>query len=168
MTSQLSTDVISPDEAHSASPGILSSLLNGPVSHTPPADSVRRNSLVDTRGNNPGFSAADKSLIRKVHGYMAPVQLLGILNQRLVCDVGVDVALHSLDQLKAEITSATALEPVATNDWASLRKLLAKARREGVLDLINEQVINDFAVVFSLNQKQVMSLKDILLNGDDQ
>lgn len=33
--------------------------------------------------------------------------------------------------------------------------------------MINEQVINDFAVVYSLNQKQVMTLKDILLNGED-
>lgn len=53
------------------------------------------------------------------------------------------------------------------NDWGTLRQVLAKARREGVLDLIDESVINDFAVVYSLNQKQVMHLKDILLSGED-
>ena len=58
--------------------------------------------------------------------------------------------------------------PRVTRDPLDPSALLAKARREGVLDQINEQVINDFAVVYSLNQKQVMTLKDILLNGEDE
>ena len=114
------------------------------------------------------FTAADKALIRKVHGYMAPLQLLGILNERLICDQGGSAVLYTIDQLKAEIASVTTAVPSSGNDWGTLRKLLAKARREGVLDQINEQVINDFAVVYSLNQKQVMTLKDILLNGEDE
>lgn len=114
------------------------------------------------------FTSSDKALIRKVHGYMAPLQLLGILNERLACDMGDSAPLYTIDQLKAEIAGVTTAVPASGNDWGTLRKLLAKARREGVLTQINEQVINDFAVVYSLNQKQVMSLKDILLNGDEQ
>ena len=49
----------------------------------------------------------------------------------------------------------------------SVRKLLAQARRAGVLDQINEQVINDFAVVFQLNAKQVVELKDIVLGAKE-
>lgn len=114
------------------------------------------------------FTSSDKALIRKVHGYMAPLQLLGILNERLVCDMGDGAALYTIDQLKAEIAGVTSAVPASDNDWGTLRKLLAKARRDGVLGLINEQVINDFAVVYSLNQKQVMTLKDILLTGEDE
>ena len=110
----------------------------------------------------------DKALIRRVHGYMPPLQLLGILTGRLAGDVGAGAVLYTMDLLKTEIASATAPGAMDGNDWGALRKLLAKARREGILDLINEQVINDFAVVYSLNQKQVMTLKDILLNGEDE
>lgn len=113
------------------------------------------------------FSASDKALIRKVHGYMAPLQLLGILNERLVSDTGDGAVLYTIDQLKAEIASVTTAVPTTGNDWGMLRKLLAKARHEGVLDLIDEQVINDFAVVYSLSQKQVLTLKDILLNQEE-
>ena len=41
-----------------------------------------------------------------------------------------------------------------------------RQRRAGTLDRINEQVINDFAVVFSLSPKHLMRLKDILLQPD--
>ena len=79
-------------------PSMLSSLLGGaaPVSRPSPAlVAVRRHTLDDTepgkRSLNPGtpirpvgkprdFTAADKALIRRVHAYMNPLQLLGILN----------------------------------------------------------------------------------------
>lgn len=115
------------------------------------------------------FTVAEKGLIRKVHGYMPAQQLLGILNERLACDLGPDAMPYTMEQLYAEIGDvAGAVVPAGGHDWASLRKLLAKAKREGLLDAITEQVINDFAVVFSLNQKQVLTLKDIVLQTEDE
>lgn len=127
------------------------------VSNAPRAKSARE------------FTAAEKGLIRKVHGYMPAQQLLSILNERLVCDLGPDAMPYTMEQLYAEIGDAAgAVVPAGGHDWASLRKLLAKARRAGVLDAITEQVINDFAVVFSLNQKQVLTLKDIILQAKEE
>lgn len=171
------------DEA-AGSTSMLTAMLAGamPAMPTPDPGAVRQHRLDDSNparrvalavvpakpAQKPSdFTAADKALIRKVHGYMAPLQLLGILNERLLCDQGGSAVLYTIDQLKAEIASVTTAVPSSGNDWGTLRKLLAKARREGVLGQINEQVINDFAVVYSLNQKQVMTLKDILLNGED-
>lgn len=113
------------------------------------------------------FTVADKGLIQKMHGFMPAQQLLDILNERLVCDLGQDAALYTMDQLHAEI-GANAAVPAGGHDWPSLRKLLSKAERDGVLDAINEQTIDDFAVVFSLNSKQVMVLKDIVLQAKEE
>lgn len=112
------------------------------------------------------FTVAEKSMIAKVHGYMPAQQLLDLLNERLVADLGPDATRYSMDQLYAEIGS-NQVTPAGGHDYGSLRKLLAKAKREGVLAAINEQVINDFAVVFSLNPKQVVTLKDIVLQSDE-
>ena len=173
------------EEEATGAPSVLSTLLGGAavVRPSPALVAVRRHRLDDTapvRRPSPSpatghpstkprdFTAADKALIRRVHGYMPSLQLLGILNGRLSGDVGTGAVLYTMDQLKAEVASVTAPGAVDGNDWGALRKLLAKARREGLLDLINEQVINDFAVVYSLNQKQVMTLKDIFLNGEGE
>lgn len=114
------------------------------------------------------FTQAEKSLIRPIHGYTPAEQLLAILNKRLARDLGPDAAPHTMDQLYVEIGNASSVTPAGGHDWDSLRKLIAKARREGVLDAINEQTINDFAVVFSLNQKQSLVLKDILLQPKEE
>ena len=114
------------------------------------------------------FTAADKALIRRVHTYMNPLQLLGILNTRLACDAGDGVTPYTIDQLRAEIASVSTAVPASGNDWGSLRKMLAKARRAGILEGIDEQVINEFAIVFSLNQKQVLTLKDIVLQPEEE
>lgn len=114
------------------------------------------------------FTAAEKGLIRKVHGFMPPQQLLDILNERLVCDLGSTAVPYTMEQLFTEIGSSGAGTSATGHDWPSLRKLLAKAERDGVLATINEQVINDFAVVFSLNQKQVLVLKDIVLQAKEE
>ncbi len=111
------------------------------------------------------FTAAEKSLIRKVHGFMPAKDLLRILNERLVADQGPDTIRYTMEQLFAEIGDAAGAVPDGGHDWASLRKLLAKARRDGVLDSITEQVILDFAVVYSLNMKQYLSLKEIVLRA---
>lgn len=113
------------------------------------------------------FTPAEKSFIRKVHGYMPAEQLLRILNERMACDVGSDAAPHTMEQLYAEIGDAAGTVPAGGHDWASLRKLIAKAKLAKVLDSITEQVINDFAVVYSLNTRQLMGLKDIVLRAKD-
>lgn len=117
------------------------------------------------------FTPAELSLISKVHAFMPAAQLLDLLNERLVCDLGPDAARYTLDHLQAHIArispAGSAAHAGGAQDWASLRKLLAKARRSGLLERVNEQVINDFAVVFSLNPKQVMVLKDTLLDTQE-
>lgn len=112
------------------------------------------------------FTAAEKGLIRKVHGFMPAKQLLDILNERLVSDLGPDAVPYTMGQLYGEIGDASGA-PAGGHDWPSLRKLLAKAERDGVLNAIDEQTIDDFAVVFSLNSKQVMVLKDIILQAKE-
>ena len=109
------------------------------------------------------FTEADRSLIRKIHGYLPHAQLLGILNDRLRSDLGPDTAPYGMEQLHAEIAALPGSKPAGDHGWAGLRKLLAQAKRAGTLDRIDEQVINDFAVVFSLSPKHLMRLKDILL-----
>ena len=111
------------------------------------------------------FTEADKSLIRKVHGFLPQGQLLGILNDRLRSDLGPDAQPYTMEQLHAEIAAPPGAKPGGDHGWAGLRKLLAQAKRAGTLDRITDQVINDFAVVFSLSPKQLMRLKDILLEN---
>lgn len=110
------------------------------------------------------FTPAEKSLIRKVAGYMPAAQLLEILNERLEAD-GAGAAPHTMEQLHAEIGTAAAAP--GAQDWSSLRKLVAKARRDGVLELVTRQLIDDFAVVYSLTPGQVLRLQDVLLRGQE-
>ena len=112
------------------------------------------------------FNLSEKSLIKRLHGDIPAEQLLAILNERLIADLGDSASPHSMEQLHAEIGGVIAALPPGGHDWASLRKLLTLARRDGTLDIINEQVIDDFAVIFSLSTKQLMQLKDILLQAD--
>jgi hypothetical protein len=114
-----------------------------------------------------GFSEAEKSLIRKTHGYIPIQQLLGILNERLKNDLGVNATPFTAEQLHAEIGKSVG--PIASNGngWAALRKLLAHARTTGTLELITDQIIADFAVVFLLTPNQVIRLKDVLLSREE-
>jgi hypothetical protein len=109
------------------------------------------------------FTDAEKALIRKIHGYVPAGQLLSILNDRLKADLGLEATPYTADQLHTEIASVSPPAVNAGTSWAALRKLLAKAERNGTLKLISERVIQDFAVVFSLSPKNVMRLKDVLL-----
>lgn len=113
------------------------------------------------------FTPAERALIRKVNGFMPAQQLLDLLNERLACDLGPDAMPYTMEQLYGEIGDAAGASPNGPHDWASLRKMLAKAARSGVLATISEQTINDFAVVFSLNPKQVLALKDIVLQAKE-
>lgn len=114
-----------------------------------------------------GFTEAEKSLIRKTHGYIPGQQLLGILNERLKNDLGPNAMPYTAEQLHTEIAKVSG--PIATNGngWAALRKLLAHARKMGTLDLITDQIIADFAVVFLLTPNQVIRLKDVLLSREE-
>lgn len=109
------------------------------------------------------FTPADKSMIAKVHGYMPAQQLLELLNERLAADLGPDAASYTMEQLHAELRVAAV--PADAGDWAGLRKLLANARRDGVLEHITGQVIDDFAVVYSLTPAQVLRVKDVMLTA---
>ena len=113
------------------------------------------------------FTEADKSMIRKIHGYVPAKQLLGILNDRLRSDLGDDEPLYTIEQLHAEIAAIQGGAMKADQGWAGLRKLLANAKRAGTLGQITDQVIHDFAIVFSLSPKQHMRLKDILLQPEE-
>ncbi len=115
------------------------------------------------------FTDADFALIRRIGAFMPVHKLLEILNERRACDLGTDKDPYSIEQLVAAIADMHgAKDPTALGrDWPSLRKLLAQARRAGVLEQINNQVIDDFAVVFQLNAKQVVELKDIVLGAKE-
>jgi hypothetical protein len=113
------------------------------------------------------FTEAEKSLIRKTHGYIPAQQLLGILNERLKADLGPNATPYTAEQLHAEIAKVAGAMPATGNGWAALRKLLAHARTTGTLDLITEQIIADFAVVFLLTPNQVIRLKDVLLSREE-
>ena len=113
------------------------------------------------------FTPAERALIRKVHGYLPATQLLGVLNERLVCDLGPDAARYTMEQLHAELHDAAAVTPSEASDWAGLRKILAHARATGLMARVTPELIDDFAVVFSLAPAQVVRLKDVLLATDD-
>lgn len=113
----------------------------------------------------PPFTAAEKSLIKRLRSLMPAQQLLDILNDRLQPDRADESLLHTLAQLQDEIGSHAS--GAGTFDWAAMKKLLAKAARDGVLARISDQLIDDFAVVWSLNSKQVVALKDIVLGAQE-
>lgn len=116
----------------------------------------------------PEINPAEKALIKRLHGVMSAAKLLELLNERRAADRESNTLRLTAEQLQAEITTVADLPSVsAGTDWAGLRKLLAEARRSGVLDAIDEQVLNDFAVVFSCSPKQLVSLKEIVLGAKE-
>ena len=127
---------------------------------------ARRLKTAPGTGASRAFTEAEKSLIRKTHGFIPIQQMLGILNERLKNDLGQNAIAHTAEQLHAEIAKIAGAMPTNGSGWAALRKLLARARTAGTLDLITEQVITDFAVVFLLSPNQVIRLQDVLLNRE--
>ncbi len=113
------------------------------------------------------FSAADKSMIKRLHGFMPAQQLLDLLNERLEADRGPEEVKHTMEQLFAEIGEVADEVPADGHDWSSLRKLLAGARKKGLLDQVSSQLIDDFAVVYSLSPGQVLRLQDVLLRAKE-
>jgi hypothetical protein len=128
---------------------------------------ARRLQAASGTGASRAFTEAEKSLIRKTHGYIPIQQLLGILNERLKNDLGPNALPHTAEQLHAEITKIGGAMPNNGSGWAALRKSLAHAKAAGTLDLITEQIITDFAVVFLLSPNQVIRLQDVLLSREE-
>lgn len=131
--------------------------------------------VADQRGGSPSgvdgqkpardFTPAERALIKKVNRILPAAQLLEILNERLECDLGPEANPYTMEQLQAQIGQDSGGGGKTVSDWAGMRKLIAQARRSGVLARITEQVIQDFAVVYSLKARQVISLKDIVLQA---
>jgi hypothetical protein len=114
------------------------------------------------------LSGLEKSMISRVYGLMPTSQLLELLNTRRVAEAGPDAVLLTADAIRDEIGKVSASPVSGELDYPSLRKLLNQAKKDGTLALVTEQVINDFAVIFSLSAKQVMGLKDVLLSTEDE
>lgn len=89
------------------------------------------------------FSPAEKSLISKAYTFMTRKALLDVLNERLVADQGKDADLYTITQRDAEITKVQERAPQPTSGWAGMRRLLAEARRTGLLPRITDQVVSD-------------------------
>jgi hypothetical protein len=107
------------------------------------------------------FTDADRSLIRAMHGYLPPAELLRILNERLVADLGSTAPLYTPEQLHRAILEAAGTT-ARDDDWTSLRRLLAQARASRLLEALTPAVLEDFAVVFSLTPGQATHLKDVV------
>jgi hypothetical protein len=133
---------------------------------TAPASTTRKPSKAGPMPRE--FTASDMDLIRNVHGYMPHQDLLKTLNERLRADRGDLVPLYTIDQLHQAIEDVGSDKKKDGPDWASLRKLLAHAKRSGLLEKITGDVIDTFAVVFRLNASQVLHVKDSLLRGNGE
>lgn len=113
------------------------------------------------------FTPAEQGLIAKMHGLMPAQALLDLLNERLAFDLGEDAVAYPMEQLMAEISRIGGVTRSSDGGWTGLRKMLAQARRSGLLDKIDEQALNDFAVVFRLTPRQLVQLKDIVLSAKE-
>lgn len=106
------------------------------------------------------FTDADRSLIRAMHGYLPPAELLRILNERMTADLGPGAPLYTLEGLHRAIGELGGA--VRADDWSELRRLLAQARKSGVLEVVTPTVAEAFAVLFKLSTAQGTHLKDVL------
>lgn len=113
------------------------------------------------------FTAPDKALIRKMAAHLPSRQLLELLNDRLVADLGPDAPRYTEAMLADEMRLLPSADAVKSGDWGGLRRVLATARRSGVLATITEQVIDDFAVIFSLSPAQALRLRDTVQSAQD-
>lgn len=153
------------DPDYPVTPALQERLARQAELDKPPASIPRAGSTSNIEAPR-SFSPTDKVLIRRVHSYMPVDALLTLLNDRLESDRGAGAQRYTREQLCAEIDQAVGASPTREGyDWAGLRKLLGAARASGVLEQIDEQTIDDFAVVFSLNAKQMLTLKDIVLGA---
>ena len=114
------------------------------------------------------FTLADRALIRRMGNMLPAHLLLELLNDRLVADLGPDAPRYTeamLSDALREISGGTA--GAGGSDWASLRRVLAKARRDGLLQRLTTVIVEDFAVVFSLSPAQALRLRETILSAQD-
>lgn len=114
----------------------------------------------------PHLTSAERALIRQLSGFMQPVQLLRVLNERRQCDMGDGAALVTMDLLRQESIRGSA--ETGAQGWAELRRCVSEARRSGLLASIRRSTLEDFAVVFGLTSAQVLQLKDVLSGPLDE
>lgn len=152
-----------------AATGVTASPFAQLLGGKPPASAAPTGITANRPAAPRQFGDADLALVKKIGAFMPADKLLDILNERLSADLGSGGEPYTMEDLSAALQEAHGgASPAALGrDWPSVRKLLSQARRAGVLDAINEQVINDFAVVFQLNAKQVVELKDIVLGAKE-
>jgi hypothetical protein len=109
------------------------------------------------------FNDAELAMINRLHRFMPTTQLLHTLNERLAADAPGQGSRFTMNQLEQAIAKPKAKPHAMSGSWADTRKQLSAASRAGTLALVDEQLIDDFAIVYSLNARQVMMLKDIVL-----
>lgn len=112
------------------------------------------------------FTPAERALVARMHQLMPADQLLALLNERLRCDLGPDARPYTHEQLE-QVLGTAGPACAGPQDWAGLRRVLSRARRDGVLAQVTAQAINDFAVIFQLNAKQALTLREVLANQED-
>lgn len=111
------------------------------------------------------FTPAECRLVQTLHRQVPIADLLRLLNLRRVADLGPTAPRHSVATLEAEIRRHAAATP--TSDWSGLRRVIGDARRSGVLARVTPQVLEDFAIVFSLTPAQILHLKDVITHAQE-
>ncbi len=112
------------------------------------------------------FTVADRSLIRRMGNMLPAHHLLELLNDRLVADLGPDAPRYTEVMLSDALRDAGS-DAGGGGDWASLRRVLAKARRDGLLQRLTPAIVEDFAVIFSLSPAQALCLRETILSAQD-
>ncbi|MEY2161396.1 hypothetical protein [Rhodanobacter sp. FW106-PBR-LB-2-11] len=114
------------------------------------------------------FTMADKALVRRMGNMLPAPLLLELLNDRLVADLGPDAPRYTEAMLSDAVREISGGQAAAGgSDWASLRRVLAKARRDGLLQRLTTEIVEDFAVVFSLSPAQALRLRETILSAQD-
>jgi hypothetical protein len=113
------------------------------------------------------FTVADRSLIRRMGNMLPAHHLLELLNDRLIADLGPDAPRYTEMMLSDALREAGGDAAAGGGDWASLRRVLAKARRDGLLQRLTPAIVEDFAVIFSLSPAQALRLRETILSAQD-
>ncbi len=122
---------------------------------------------VSTKAPRP-FTPADRALMKTLHSHLPIAELLRILNDRLVADVGPAAPRYTLEQLHAELHNITQHASASADDWTSLRRLIGQARRDGVLERLTPQLLEDFCVVFQLTAAQRTHVLDTIQHAKEE
>lgn len=144
--------------------GLCSDCARRPENKQPPAS---KPPLTLIRPRPRPFTAADKALIRAIHGYTPAQELLRILNERLHADTGDPSASYTLEDLQTEVNVLAAESP-GDEDWAGLRRHLDQARQNGLLKRIDQATLDIFTLLFRLTTAQATRLADIIIQAKER